>query len=106
MAMTFCVSAYAQELPSEAQEVTMTFEVIGKTEGSVWGSEVFTADSHLAAAAVHSGVLKVGQRGAVRVRIIGGQQSYAGSKKNGVESLAYGPWKVSFTVAPGPALPK
>ncbi len=92
-------------LTAEDLGKTLLFDVIGSTEGSVWGTEVFTGDSHLAAAAVHSGVLKPGQRGAVRVRVIAGQKGYEGSTKNGVESQPYGPWGVSFTVGLGPALP-
>lgn len=93
-------------LTSEDIGSTMLFDVVGAAEGSLWGSEVFTGDSSLAAAAVHSGVLRPGQRGAVRVRVIGGQASYAGSTSNGVSSQPYDAWNVSFTVEPGPPLPK
>jgi hypothetical protein len=34
----------------------------------------------------------------VRVRIVQGQKSYPASTRNGVTSLAWGPWEVSFTV--------
>lgn len=93
-------------LTSEDIGSTMLFEVVGAVEGSLWGSEVFTGDSNLASAAVHSGVLRPGQRGAVRVRVIAGQTSYAGSTSNGVSSQPYDAWNVSFTVEPGPPLPK
>jgi hypothetical protein len=74
------------------------FEVTGSLKGSIWGSEVYTSDSQLGAAAVHAGVLKPGERGVVLVRILPGQKSYQGSTANGVSSNAYGPWSVSFTV--------
>ncbi|HOX47101.1 MAG TPA: LCCL domain-containing protein [Myxococcota bacterium] len=77
---------------------TYLYEVTGSTQGSVWGSEVFTSDSHLGTAAVHSGVLQPGQPGVVRVRVLGPQKSFMASTRNGVTSNAYGPWHISFTV--------
>ncbi len=41
-----------------------------RDDGSVWGSGPFTTDSSLATAAVHSGVLRAGQTGIVRVTIV------------------------------------
>ena len=74
------------------------YEVTGSAEGSIWGTEVYTTESHLASAAVHAGVLAPGEKGVVRVRIIAGQKSYLGSTHNGVTSEGYGPWNCSFTV--------
>ena len=74
------------------------FEVTGSSQGAVWGSDVYTSDSSLPAAAVHAGVLKVGERGIVRVRLAAGQQSYEGSERNGVASQSYGPWRLSFMI--------
>jgi hypothetical protein len=85
---------------------SMLLEVTGSVQGTVWGSGVYTSDSSLGAAAVHDGVLKVGERGVLRVRVVEGQESYLGTAHNGVTSLSYGPWPVSFTierVAPTPA---
>jgi hypothetical protein len=77
---------------------TMLFEVTGTTAGSVWGSEVFTSDTSLGAAAVHQGLLKNGEKAVIRVKVIAGQSAYSGSTRNGVTSLSYGPWSVSFTL--------
>ena len=77
------------------------FEVVGNPQGAVWGSEVYTSDSHLAAAAVHAGVLQPGQKGVVTVRILPGQQSYRGTAANGVTSRDWGKWNLSFTVEKG-----
>lgn len=74
------------------------YEVTGSNSGSIWGSQVYTTDSHLSTAAVHAGVLKVGQRGVVRVWILPGQSSYASSRSYGVKSHGYGPWSLSFSV--------
>lgn len=73
-------------------------EVKGDVAGSIWGSEVYTADSHLATVAVHAGLLKPGQKGILKVHVLPGQQSYSSSSAHGVTSKAYGPWSVSFTV--------
>ncbi len=76
------------------------YEVIGTDTGSaIWGTDVYTTGSHLGMAAVHSGVLKKGQKGIVKVTILPGQESYTGSTRNGVISHPYGNWGVSFKVS-------
>jgi hypothetical protein len=77
------------------------FEVVGNPQGAVWGTEVYTSDSFLAAAAVHAGVLQNGQKGIVKVRVIPGQKSYQGSVANGVTSRNWGKWNLSYTVEKG-----
>lgn len=74
------------------------FEVVGNPQGAVWGTEVYTSDSFLAAAAVHAGILQPGEKGVVTVRILPGQKSYRGSTANGVSSRDWGKWGLSFTV--------
>jgi hypothetical protein len=66
----------------------------------IWGSGIYTDDSTLAAAAVHAGVLKPGEKGIVRVTIQPGLAAYEGSVQNGVESESYGLWAGSYTVGP------
>lgn len=78
---------------------TFLFEVTGSTSGGVWGTEVYTSDTHLGAAAVHQGLLKSGEKGVLKVKVINGQQQYLGSVKNGVTSQSYGEWTVSFTMS-------
>jgi hypothetical protein len=82
------------------------FEVVGDTQGSTWGTDVYTTGSSLAVTAVHAGVLRVGQKGVVKVTILPGQESYAASTRNEVTSLAYGPWHVSFKVEKMLGLPE
>jgi hypothetical protein len=74
------------------------FDVVGTAQGPVWGTDVYTDDSSLAAAAVHAGVLKAGQRGTVRVTILPGQGAYLGSVRHGVESGGWDAWDGSFRV--------
>ena len=75
---------------------TMSTEVVGGTQGAVWGTDIYTNDSDLATAAVHAGVLQAGQRGIVHVRYLPGRDRYQGSTRNGVASLDYGQWEGSF----------
>jgi len=84
---------------------TLAFTVTGATNGSVWGSGIYTDDSSLAAAAVHAGVLMPGQSGVVQVTILPGQQSYQGSAMNGVQSANYGSWTGSYSFVGAPAMP-
>ncbi|MER2564898.1 MAG: LCCL domain-containing protein [Myxococcaceae bacterium] len=78
---------------------TLLYEVTGSTDGSVWGTEVYTSDTHLGTAAVHQGLLKPGEKGVLRVKVINGQQQYLGTVKNGVTSMGYGEWTVSFVMS-------
>jgi LCCL domain len=77
-----------------------TFRVTGAARGSVWGTEVYTADSTLAAAAVHMGVLKVGETGLVTVTVMGPQQKYVGSGRNGVTTADFDRYPASYRIHP------
>ncbi len=67
-------------------------KVTGSVADYVWGGEnnVYTDDSNLATAAVHAGVLKVGETEIVRFTILAGKDSYVGSTRNGVTPR---PWQ-------------
>lgn len=78
------------------------YEVTGNTTGgSIYGTDLYTTGSFLAMAAVHSGVLKNGQRGVVKVTILAGRDSYPASMKNDITSSQYSTWGVSFKVERG-----
>ncbi|HVL13744.1 MAG TPA: LCCL domain-containing protein [Gemmata sp.] len=78
---------------------TVLFEVVGRTDGSVWGTDAYTADSRLATAAVHAGALREGERGLVRVTLQdGGEQFYQGSTRHGVTSYDYGGYSLAYRV--------
>ena len=72
------------------------FKVTGAVTGSVWGTKVYTSDSRLAAAAVHAGLLKPGQAGVVRVKIVAPPATFEGSTRNGVISAPYGAWPGAY----------
>jgi hypothetical protein len=62
----------------------------------LWGTDTYTADSTLALAAVHAGVLKPGQTGVVRVKIVPTLQAFEGSTRHGVTSLPFGPFPGAY----------
>ncbi len=70
--------------------------VTGSLDGSVWGSGIYTDDSDISTAAVHAGLVKVGETKTVKITILPGQNSYVGTIKNGVESSDYGEWEGSY----------
>jgi hypothetical protein len=78
---------------------TSHFRVIGATDGPVWGTDVYTADSHLASAAVHAGAVEAGEEGVVRVSIVDmSAVPVHGSLHNGVQSMDWGPYAVGYRV--------
>jgi hypothetical protein len=75
------------------------FEVTGRSDGTVWGSDAYTADSRLAVAAVHAGAVRVGERGLVRVTLLDGAgREFVGSTRNGVTSFDYATYPVAYRV--------
>jgi hypothetical protein len=96
------MSNYAQALGQ-----TFYFRVVGSTSGNIWGTDVYTHDSTLAAAAVHAGVLRAGETGVVKVTMMPALANYHGSVNNGVTS---GSWTndgsyVSYKVEKAGAMP-
>lgn len=75
-------------------------EVVGSTDGYIWGTDVYTDDSQLSTAAVHAGVVQPGQKGLVRVTIVAPPQSFSGSTRHGVTSHDYGVWGGAYRVEP------
>ena len=68
----------------------------GGSNTGVWGTDVYTDDSSIGAAAVHAGVITFAAGGTVTIRILPGRSSYTGSTRNGVTSLDYTDWDGSF----------
>ncbi|MEZ5669399.1 MAG: LCCL domain-containing protein [Alphaproteobacteria bacterium] len=63
--------------------------------GGVWGTDVYTDDSTICAAALHAGF--VGPDGGVVTAVPApGQASYRGSDRNGIASQDYGSWDGSY----------
>lgn len=79
-------------------DTQLVIRVTGAKVGSVWGTDEYTADTALAAAAVHSGAVKLGERALVLVTMVPGRQAYRGSARNGIASSDYGPYSVGYQV--------
>ena len=94
-------TSIAWERPASfyGDEVGAEFTVVCREGGeldSVWGTDVYTDDSSICTAAVHAGLIDVGESGEVTFEVLGGQESYDGSTSHGVTSLDYGEWETSF----------
>jgi len=75
---------------------TYPFNIVGASSGSVWGSDVYTDDSVIAVAAVHAGLVEVGQSATVTIRILPGRDSYPGVTRNGITTSSWGSWDGSY----------
>lgn len=85
----------ATGLRGTGQQLTCWCTAESTRGGAVWGTDVYTDDSTICRAAVHAGVIS-GSGGSVRIRILPGMQSYAGTQRNGVESSPYASWHGSY----------
>ena len=65
-ALLFCLPCFAD------YDTTVT----GTTGGSIWGSGPYTSDSVISSAAVHSGIITLGQTAIIRVRSEGNLSNY------------------------------
>lgn len=63
---------------------------------TIWGSDIYTSDSSICTAAVHSGLMTVQQGGTVTIEVRPGRSIYGSSERNGVTSQTFGSWSQSF----------
>jgi hypothetical protein len=70
--------------------------------GSVWGTDVYTADSSVCTAALHSGLLDLAQGGVVQIVRESPAASYRGSARNGVRSNGFAAYPAAFRFSRGP----
>ena len=84
-----------------AQSVGATyyFRVTGNAAGSIWGTDVYTGDSAIAAAAVHAGIVKADESAVVKITVEKPLAQYQGSIRNGVTSHDYGQYGTAYRVA-------
>src|SRR3989449_2628795 len=66
--------------------------------GGVYGTDVYTDDSSVCTAAVHTGRITLAGGGTVTIEIRPGQSSYKASTRNGITSSSWGSWAGSFVV--------
>lgn len=65
--------------------------------GRVTGTDIYTTGSSICSAAVHAGVISAREGGRVKIQILGSQEFFNGSERNGVASRKYGDYGSSFT---------
>jgi hypothetical protein len=66
------------------------------TPGTVWGSDVYTADSSVCTAAVHAGKITLEKGGIVTIEFTAGRQMYGATTRNGITTYNYGQYPHSF----------
>jgi hypothetical protein len=66
--------------------------------GSIWGTDVYTDDSSVCSAGVHTGAISLAGGGTVTIEIRPGEAAYTGSARNRVTSSSYPAWSGSFVV--------
>ena len=83
----------------ETVGATYYFRVTGVTEGQLWGTDIYSGDSTIGAAAVHAGLLKAGETDLFRATVVTPPEKFPGTVRNGVTSTEYGryqyAWKLS-----------
>ena len=70
----------------------------GSGAGSLWGTGIYTDDSRICAAAVHTGAITAAAGGKITYTIRDGENCYFGRTQNGLTSSRYGSWPRSFSV--------
>jgi hypothetical protein len=76
----------------------------GCDKGSVYGTGVYTADTSICRAGVHSGAIPE-SGGVVTITLEPGRPAYRGSEQNGVKSHDYGKYSRSFAVVTAGSAP-
>ncbi len=85
--------------------LAVRLKVTGAAEGSVWGSGPYTDDSAVSAAAVHAGLVKVGESADIVVKFAGPGERFTGCSRNGVTSADFSSFGGSYTLAPLAEMP-
>lgn len=75
------------------------FRVTGVTEGQLWGTDIYSGDSTIGAAAVHQGLLKPGETRLLRVAVVDPPDSFPGTTRNGVTSTEYGRYQYAWQLS-------
>ena len=78
---------------------TFYFRVQGATEGSLWGTDIYTGDSALGPAAVHAGLVAAGGTAIVKVTVVKPLAQYKGSLRNGVTSHDFGRYGTAYQLS-------
>lgn len=63
---------------------------------TVWGTDIYTDDSSIGSAAVHAGAITLVNGGTVTIEILGPQEKFTGTERNGIITNNYGSWPGSY----------
>jgi hypothetical protein len=75
------------------------FDVLGRNDGNVWGTDRYTSDSRLATVAIHAGIVREGERGLVRITLLDGEGLvFEGSTRHGITTQDYGSYPLAFRI--------
>jgi LCCL domain len=83
----------------ETVGATYYFRVTGVTEGQLWGTDIYSGDSTIGAAAVHAGLLKSSETNFLRVTVVAPPEKFPGTTRNGVTSTEYGPYQYAWRLS-------
>jgi hypothetical protein len=83
----------------ETVGATYYFRVTGVTEGQLWGTDIYSGDSTIGAAAVHAGLLKPGKTDVLRVTVVTPPEKFPGTVRNGVTSTEYGRYQYAWRLS-------
>lgn len=91
-----CPGSYASlSADKKAGVATCTCMAGDTASGSVWGTDIYTADSKICRAAVHAGAIPP-SGGQVSVKGAPGCSAYVGTERNGVKAGKWGSFGSSF----------
>ena len=76
----------------------VTIPVTGTKAGTVWGDNLYTLDSDPGAAAVHAGLLDVGETKLVEIWVVPSPNSFSEANRNGVRSRKWGKYKAAYII--------
>lgn len=95
------MSAYQNQIGK-----TFAFTVTGQGSGGVYGTDLYTADSSIAIAAVHCGALKAGETAVIHVQMVPPPTTFTASTRNGITSSTWNSYPAAFRIlGKGPATP-
>jgi outer membrane protein OmpA-like peptidoglycan-associated protein len=88
------------------ERLTCTCPETSNPRGAIWGTDTYTADSAVCAAAIHAGAV-TRRGGEVTLRMLPGRPRYPGTTRNGVQSIDYPQYGASYAfvgVTAGPQI--
>lgn len=91
-----CADADLSQLRGSSDVVSCTCPADEYISGDIWGTDVYTDDSHVCTAAYHAGAMQRGAGGTVTLMAAGAGDGFPASERNGLESRQWGSYGGSF----------